>query len=45
MALDLTPLVVFLMSTTAAINAWELKQIYNIRRELDSVQRGVDENH
>lgn len=45
MALDLTPLVVFLMSITASINAWELKQIYNIRRELDTVQRGVDDNH
>ena len=45
MAVDTTPFVVLLMSITASINAWELKQIYNIRRELDSVQRGVDENH
>lgn len=45
MALNMTPLVVFMMSITATINAWELKQIYNIRRELDTVQRGVDDNH
>jgi len=45
MALNMTPLVVFMMSITATINAWELKQIYNIRRELDTVQRGVNENH
>jgi len=45
MAFDMTPFVVFLMSVTASINAWELKQIYNIRRELDTVQRGVNENH
>lgn len=45
MALDMTPFVVFLMSVTASINAWELKQIYNIRRELDGVKRGVDANH
>ena len=42
---DISPLVLFLMSITASINAWELKQIYNIRRELDTVQRGVNENH
>ena len=41
----MTPLVVFLMSITASINAWERKQSYNIRRELDTVQRGVDDNH
>lgn len=37
--IDTTPLVLFLMSITASINAWELKQIMTLRRELDGVKR------
>jgi len=38
---DFTPLIVFMMSITASINAWELKQIWAIRREMDDIQREV----
>lgn len=38
MTVDWTPLIVFFLTVTSSINAWELREIHKLRIEMQSVK-------